>query len=271
MRQAARGRAPGRSPVPNARLAVIRRPDLPGLEAVRGVGVAVDIVRHAHAKLIVGLCLRGGRRIISGDGVWDVGPGQGFVIPPGTAHACSAHDPGGHGYLILAVAPGLLPPRWGDGAQTRPRLWRNEAAAELLSRTVDDLAAGRESVWTRLAALAEALDLRARPLAALDPATATAKALVDAAPDAPVSLAELAAAAGVGPYRLERLFRRALGVSPGEYVLSRRVALAAARIAAGRPLAEAALEAGFCDQSHLNRHFRRRMGVSPGRYAVGEE
>lgn len=253
--------------MPEARLSVIRRPDLPGLEAVRGVGVAADIVRHAHAKLIVGLCLRGGRHIVSGDGVWDVGPGEGFVIPPGTAHACSAHDPGGHGYLILAVAPGLLPPpRREDIFPTRPRLWRNAAAAALLSRTVDDLAAGRASVWTGLAALAEALDLRAQALATLDAATSAAKALVDAAPDAPVSLAELAAAAGVGPYRLERLFRRALGVSPGEYVLSRRVALAAARIAAGRPLAEAALEAGFCDQSHLSRHFRRRMGVSPGRY-----
>jgi len=33
------------------------------------------------------------------------------------------------------------------------------------------------------------------------------------------------------------------------------------------PLAEAALAAGFADQSHMNRVFVRRYGVSPGIYA----
>lgn len=253
--------------MPEASLAIIRRPDRPGIEAVRGTGVAADIVRHAHAKLIVGLCRAGGRRIASGGGVWDAGPGEGFVIPPGVAHACSPLGAGGHDYLVLAVAPALLAPaRRVEAGPVWPRLWRDAVAAALLVRLVDALAAGRETVFSHLAALAEALDLCAGPLPPLHPATAAAKALVDAAADVPVTLAELAREAGVGPFRLERLFRRELGVSPGEYVLSRRVALAAARIDAGQPLAEAALAAGFYDQSHLCRHFRRRMGVSPGRY-----
>ena len=70
----------------------------------------------------------------------------------------------------------------------------------------------------------------------------------------------------VGPTYLERVFGRDTGMSVGQYLLGRRVKLAASRLAAGEPPAEAALAAGFYDQSHLTRHFRRRMGVPPGRY-----
>jgi AraC-like DNA-binding protein len=34
----------------------------------------------------------------------------------------------------------------------------------------------------------------------------------------------------------------------------------------GVPAAQAALEAGFFDQSHLSRHFKSIYGVTPGRY-----
>ncbi|WP_428560786.1 MAG: helix-turn-helix domain-containing protein [Solidesulfovibrio sp. DCME] len=256
-----------------ARLTVIRRPELPGLEAVRGLGVAAGIVRHAHARLVVGLCQSGGRRIEAAGARWTVGPGEGFVIPAGLAHACSPLQPGGQGYLALAVAPCLLPPPGPQAAASLlPRVWRDAAMAARLSRLVDDLAAGREAVLAGLAELAAALGLRAGPPHTFHPATAAAKAAIDAAPHAPFRLAELARGAGVGPFRLERLFRRDLGLPPGEYLLSRRVALAAARIGAGASLAEAALAAGFCDQSHLTRQFRRRMGVSPGRFGCeGEE
>jgi AraC-like DNA-binding protein len=35
----------------------------------------------------------------------------------------------------------------------------------------------------------------------------------------------------------------------------------------GTPIAEAALEAGFFDQSHLNRVFKKFHGVTPGQYS----
>ncbi len=249
-------------------LAVTRHPAVPGLEAVRGVGVAADIVRHAHARTVVGLCLSGGRRIEAGGGQWRIAPGEGFVVPPGVAHACSPWGACAHGYLVLVAAPECFPPhrRVAVPAGVWPRVWRDADAAALLEGVAEALADGRPEAAGRFCALCELLDLRAGPLPELHPVIRAAMAVVDAAPDAPVSLADLAAAAGVGPFRLERLFRRDLGLPPGEYQLSRRVALAAARIGAGEPLAEAALAAGFCDQSHLSRHFRRRMGVPPGRY-----
>ena len=37
-------------------------------------------------------------------------------------------------------------------------------------------------------------------------------------------------------------------------------------IIAGAPLAEAAIAAGFADQSHMTRHFARTYGMPPGRF-----
>lgn len=261
------------------RLWVIRHPAVPGLAAVRGEGVATDIVRHAHAKTVVGLCLSGGRRIEAGGGRWCVAPGQGFVIPGGVAHACAPWGASEHAYVALAAAPQCFPacpgvsdvPEVLGAPAVWPSVWEDGKAAALLLRAVAALAAGQVAARVRFAALCKRLRLRPAPLPPLDPAVRAAMAVVDAAPDAPVTLADLAEAAGVSPFRLERLFTRDLGVPPGEYVLSRRVAGAAARIEAGAGLADAALASGFCDQSHLTRHFRRRMGVPPGKYMVEGE
>ena len=40
---------------------------------------------------------------------------------------------------------------------------------------------------------------------------------------------------------------------------------------AGTPLAEAALEAGFADQSHLSRQFKRAYGMTPARWRAALE
>jgi AraC-like DNA-binding protein len=39
-------------------------------------------------------------------------------------------------------------------------------------------------------------------------------------------------------------------------------------LADGRPIAEAAIDAGFADQSHMTRAFVRQFGVTPGRYVA---
>ena len=78
-----------------------------------------------------------------------------------------------------------------------------------------------------------------------------------------LSLAGLASLVGLHPNYLVRCFSRTLGLSPHAYALQRRVARAKAALVAGRSAAEAALEAGFCDQSHMIRQLRRHLGVTP--------
>jgi AraC-like DNA-binding protein len=48
----------------------------------------------------------------------------------------------------------------------------------------------------------------------------------------------------------------------------RRLALARAAIERGLPLAEAAVRAGFADQSHMTRQFKRTYGLTPARWTA---
>src|SRR5205814_9890162 len=73
--------------------------------------------------------------------------------------------------------------------------------------------------------------------------------------------------AGIDRFTIARHFRRAFGTSPDRYRTLRRLALARAAIERGRPLAEAAANAGFADQSHLTRQFKRAYGMTPAHWA----
>jgi len=71
------------------------------------------------------------------------------------------------------------------------------------------------------------------------------------------SLDQVTAYEGVSRRQLVRDFRRYLGLSPKAYSLVARAQSAAAAIAAGLPLSEVALQAGFSDQSHLSNALKR--------------
>ncbi|MBN3750550.1 helix-turn-helix transcriptional regulator, partial [Burkholderia sp. Se-20373] len=98
------------------------------------------------------------------------------------------------------------------------------------------------------------------------PAIRLARERLDAAPAAPVSLAELADLSGVSRFQLLRGFARELGITPHAYLIQSRARLARALLASGLPIADAAAEAGFADQSHLTRAFARQFGITPGRF-----
>lgn len=100
------------------------------------------------------------------------------------------------------------------------------------------------------------------------PWLATAETLLADSFDQPLTVADLARAAGVHPVHLARAYRRWLGAAPGERLRTRRLERAADLLMRGRaPIGEIALASGFCDQSHLNRQFRRTYGVTPGEFA----
>jgi AraC family transcriptional regulator len=87
---------------------------------------------------------------------------------------------------------------------------------------------------------------------------------VEANLEAELTLAELAAVAGVSVPHLTTLFRRTLGRSVHRYVVERRVQRARSLLLAGeRSIAQVALETGFAHQSHLARWMKRLLGVTP--------
>jgi AraC-like DNA-binding protein len=83
-----------------------------------------------------------------------------------------------------------------------------------------------------------------------------------------VTLAELAAVAGMDRFHFARQFKIAFGQPPHAYRMERRLRVAQGALERGRPVAEVAVSSGFFDQSHLHRRFQRRFGLSPARYAA---
>jgi AraC-like DNA-binding protein len=85
-----------------------------------------------------------------------------------------------------------------------------------------------------------------------------------------ISNAELAALCGLSPAHFIRVFREAVGQTPAQYVLERRIASAAQRLIFGdEPIDAIADRTGFANRFHFTRAFTKRMGVAPGAYRKG--
>jgi len=82
-----------------------------------------------------------------------------------------------------------------------------------------------------------------------------------------LSVAEVAAQAGIHPSYLAELFRARHATSVGEWVRNRRLEFARDALRnPAMPISCIAAKAGFADQSHLTRLFRVRFGLTPAEY-----
>ncbi len=82
-----------------------------------------------------------------------------------------------------------------------------------------------------------------------------------------VSLSELAQECRLSVTHFTRVFRRSTGMSPHQWLLTRRVSKARSLLADSTlTLAEIALACGFSSQSHFNRAFAANIGTTPGRW-----
>jgi AraC-like DNA-binding protein len=78
-----------------------------------------------------------------------------------------------------------------------------------------------------------------------------------------LTLEEIGATVGLTPFQLIGLFKRTVGLTPHAYLTQLRLKAAMRDLASGAAIAEAALAAGFYDQSALTRHFKRSFGITP--------
>lgn len=81
------------------------------------------------------------------------------------------------------------------------------------------------------------------------------------------SLKKLAATVNLSPNYLHTIFKESVGLTPYEYVMSKRIDRAKALIMTGeKSMLEIAIETGFCSQSHFNKVFKAQTGTTPANY-----
>ena len=82
-----------------------------------------------------------------------------------------------------------------------------------------------------------------------------------------VRVPELASRVGLGPSRLEHLFKANVKTTIRDYVRERRLAEAATMLAAGHErISVIAATVGFPNVSNFNHAFKKRFGLAPREY-----
>ena len=96
-----------------------------------------------------------------------------------------------------------------------------------------------------------------------------AKDLADARYIEPLTVADLARAAGLSPAHFSREFRRTFGESPHQYLLTRRLERAAALLRnTDRTVTEICFAVGLTSVGSFTTSFRRMYGMAPLAYRL---
>lgn len=152
---------------------------------------------------------------------------------------------------------GLLERLWADSLAGAP-------AGRLLSEDIATLVVGELAREAGRSTRVHKGGLAPRRLAAV-------RDFVEANLARDVSLAEMAAVAGLSPYHFCRVFKGATGTTPHRYLVERRVRRAQDLLTSlpDEPLAQIALACGFSAQSHFTSTFRAVSGVTPAQFRAG--
>jgi AraC-like DNA-binding protein len=220
---------------------------------------------HDHDFWQVVLPVRGCLDMDVGGRSGAVLPGQGVVIPAGTSHAFQAG--GDNRFLVADVKSLALDDRAVSRFGNRPFFGVAPALQALVDyrRSASSFPGDLAAHWCAmlLVALGEAPVLDDRQADAVRKAVAFMRAEMAR----PVTVQEMADAAGLPAHRLNAAFHRLHGKSPYAYLTELRFREALRLLAETRlPIAEIADLTGHADQSALTRRLKRHAGVSPAVY-----
>jgi AraC-like DNA-binding protein/quercetin dioxygenase-like cupin family protein len=254
------------------------------LELMRTSYRAQSFPRHTHDFFTIGLVLRGAGTLWYRGADHLARRGDVVVIPPGEVHTGSV-APGADVLEYVAahvpaevVADLLDDVDPGEADLEAPVILDDAVASQL--RRLEHAASGdpaarqaAEEALTNAVGLLVHGHRRHRSMSApyrpSEPRVVhTVRELLDDCygDNARTSLRALSLRAGVSPFHLVRVFTRAVGLSPHQYLVQTRIRHAARLLAQGLPCSFVAAMTGFADQSHLTTQFKRYLGITPASY-----
>ena len=236
---------------------------------------------HTHETYVIGTVLSGKNVYnISGTKVVAV-PGQLCFVNPGEVHDAVPQD-GGYTYRMIyprvSLIKAIIEQATGKPSGTpqfNGPVIQDERLAQRFLRAHSALETGVEALGADEALTSVLLDmvdryaggLRAAGTGTREPlAVRRAKDYLADHVEEQVELEALARAAGLSPFHLIRVFRKATGMTPYNWLIDHRVHLACNLLRGGMSATHAAAQCGFFDQSHLTRAFKSRLGVTPGQF-----
>jgi AraC-like DNA-binding protein len=241
--------------------------------------------RHAHDQFGIGVVDAGGHKSWSGIGSVEARPGDVIMVNPGEMHDGSPVDGIPRRWRMLYFDPAVIRDEIHQDVPPSvdilyPVVRNSRLAGRFLAlfaaitATVQDSLELEQHLIDSLIYAFRRHSNRPTPGRAFGDATIPVREALDLLHSDlqnPATLARLAAISGVSRFQFLRAFTRQVGITPHAYVMQLRVRAVRRLLANGISPAEAAIEAGFADQSHMTRIFLRQVGVTPGRYqaAIG--
>jgi AraC-like DNA-binding protein len=248
-----------------------------GVERVEARFPGAAFSPHRHDTYAIGITLAGVQRFRYRGEQRHCLPGQCHILHPDEIHDGAAGTPDGFAYRIVYIDPSLIGEALGGGPLpfvSRPVIDLTAEQRALvapafdMAAPIDDLR--RAEIATALADLLSGASSRGATPAARLPFAALrrVRALIAAQPARRYPMDELERTAGLDRWSLARAFRAAFGTSPSRFRTLRQLDEVRRLLTQGAGLAEAALDAGFADQSHMSRQFKRAYGLTPARWAA---
>jgi AraC-like DNA-binding protein len=244
---------------------------------------AHEFERHVHDELVIAVTEEGAGKCITRLGSDVCGPGSVWIFEPGAYHCgevWAAKRWNYRGIYVDATGVDALASVFGGDAggsiAVRPGLYADRQLAQLLLRaheSLDDRASVLERQARWWAAIGVLLGRYGQPRARFEELSRE-RSKMDQVREylaahfvRNITVEELSQVCGLSRFHLMRAFAREYGMPPHAYANQLRLAQARKLIAAGHGLSDAAVAAGFYDQSHLTRVFKRAYGITPGTYA----
>jgi len=234
------------------------------------------IHREVYAYHVLEYVAEGEGTAVLGCENYDLGPGSVFVYAP-TMHCEMRTKPSRPMVKYFLCLAGSTTPRLLTRAGLAPgQMRRFSAHGEIRSVFEDLIREGQRTGSHTQEICLVLLDLLVLKLAAASEGSGLAggglaranflrcKALIDAQTERLVTLQDIAAVSGLDTSSICRLFRRYQGTSPYQYLLRRKMNMAAEfLVETGGLVKEAALLVGFSDPYHFSRCFKAVHGVPP--------
>lgn len=254
-------------------------PSPPGMERMEAFFAGHAYAPHRHDTYAIGYTMEGVQSFTYRGAQADSRAGNAIIIHPDEVHDGRAGVEAGFHYRMLYVEPRLIAGALDGRARSLPfapsAVLADRRLIGALIPLLGDMDREPEPLEAdaALARLADALlsfDASAgggrSSTTTATRAVETARAYLDAHFDHTVASEELEAVTGLDRFTLARHFRARLGTSPYRYLTMRRLDRVRTRLRTGHGLADAAIESGFSDQSHMTRQFKRAFGIPPGRW-----
>jgi AraC-like DNA-binding protein len=207
-----------------------------------------------------------------GGGLYRLAPGDLFVTERGMEFSCT-HDceaPTDRCLTVSFDSEAVEDLRRADVPALRPPLARQSRTQHYIRHRLGTCGPGQEIRLELLAgALFESLasngaaSRRPGPVTPLMRRVDRAIDLIETDYERPLTLGDLARAAGLSTFHFARVFRTLVGLPPHRYLTAVRLRHAARLLRDGAGVSYTCYEVGFASLSHFVTAFRRRFGIVP--------